>query len=146
MRLRSSGSSGLAHDGTGTRGGSGGIERGAGRTRRDGAWIVAARGTRAGRAGRAGRLLAERRTDEMGEQQGVRQGSDSSGNRGDRGCHGPGGFEVDIADDRAVDDVDPDVDDDHPAAEHVATDEARPTRGDDEDFGVLDLAREVTSP
>ena len=48
--------------------------------------------------------------------------------------------EVDVADDLAVDDVDPDVDDDRAGLEHVAGHEPRLAGGDDHDVRPADLA------
>src|SRR5262249_23895248 len=81
------------------------------------------RGRRGGACG--GRiLLAARGSDEAGEQERVGERPDAARHRGDRGRDPSRGFEVDVADQRAVDDVDADVDDDHAAAQHLAPDEA----------------------
>ena len=48
----------------------------------------------------------------MTEQQGVGQGPDAAGHRGDRGGDLARGLEVDVTDEVALDQVDPDVDDD----------------------------------
>ena len=54
--------------------------------------------------------------------------------------------EVDVADDAAVDDVDPDVDDDGAGLEHRAGDEAGMAGGDDHDVGPRDVGGEVARP
>ena len=52
-------------------------------------------------------------------------------------------FEVDVADELAVDDVDADVDDDRTGLEHVPGHEAGMAGRDDDDVGAPDVRREV---
>ena len=68
-------------------------------------------------------------TGQVGEQQGVRQRADTS--RDGRDCRGDpaSGLEIDVADERAADDVDPDIDDNDASAEHRPGHEARVTDG-----------------
>ena len=84
--------------------------------------------------------------DQVGEQQGVGQRPDAAGHRRDRRCDLDRRGEVHVADDLAVDDVDPDVDDDGAGLEHRPGDEAGPTGGDDDDVGACDVVREVARP
>ena len=79
----------------------------------------------------------------MREEERVRQRPDAARDRRDRRRDPSAGLEFDVADDRPVDDVDSDVDDDDAPAEHVAADEAGVARCDDEDLGVLDVAGQV---
>jgi hypothetical protein len=82
----------------------------------------------------------------VGEQQGVRQRADTS--RDGRDCRGDpaSGLEIDVADERVADDVDPDIDDNDASAEHRPGHEARVPGGHDEDLGVLDVTSEVARP
>src|SRR3990172_1578980 len=96
-------------------------------------------------AGELGSLdgLALGGADEMGEEEGVRQGADTTGYRRDRGCDLARRSEVDVPDDVPVDDVDSDVDDDRAWLEHGAGDEAGPAGGDDDDVGSTRMNRQV---
>ena len=82
----------------------------------------------------------------MGEQQGVREGPDATRHRRDRGGHPPRRFEVDVADERPVDHIDPDVDHDGAAPEHLAANQARMADRDDHDLRVLHVAGEIACP
>ncbi len=81
----------------------------------------------------------------MREQEGVRQRTDPTGHRRDRGSNLASRFEVDIPHDLAVDDVDADVDDDCSVAEHRARDEAWMAGRHHHDLGILDMMAEVAS-
>src|SRR3990170_1083090 len=96
-------------------------------------------------AGELGSLdsLALGGADEMGEEEGVRQGADATRNGRDRGRDLACRFEVDVPDDMPVDDVDPDVDDDRARLEHGAGDEAGPAGGDDDDVGSTRMDHQV---
>ena len=74
--------------------------------------------------------------DQVGEQERVGERPDAARDRRDRRGDLDRRVEVDVADDPAVDDVDPDVDDDRARLEHRAGDEAGSAGGDDDDVGA----------
>jgi hypothetical protein len=82
----------------------------------------------------------------VSEEQRVGERPDAARHGRDRGRDRTHRLEVDVADDRPVDDVDPDVDDDDAAPDHVAPDQSRMAGGDDQDLGILDMARKVARP
>ena len=84
----------------------------------------------------AGVRLPDGGTDEVGEQQGVGHRTDPAGNRADRPGDELGRCEIDVADDRISDDVDPDIDDDGARVEHVARDQPGSAGRDDQDVGA----------
>jgi hypothetical protein len=79
----------------------------------------------------------------MGEKQRIRQRPDATRHRSDRRRDAPHRLEVDVTDDHAVDDVDPDVDDHDAPSNHVAPNEAGVPGGDDQDLGVPHVASEI---
>ncbi len=84
--------------------------------------------------------------DEMAEEQRVRQRADATGDGRDRRGDPARRFEVDVAYELAVDDVDADVDHDRTGLEHVPGDEAGVAGSDDDDVGRPDVRREVGRP
>src|SRR6186997_3733621 len=85
-------------------------------------------------------------TDEVGQEQRVRQRAHAAGNGGDRRGNQAGGREVDVTHDPALDDVDPDIDDDRSRLEHRSGDQSGASGGHHDDIGPPDVAGKVAGP
>src|SRR4051794_11156398 len=95
------------------------------------------------RAGSGRGVLTLRGANEVREQERVRERPDAARDRGDGTRDLASAGEIDVTDELAVDEVDPDVDDDGAGLEHLAGHEAGLPGGDDHDVGPADLRGEL---